>query len=242
MGATRTKADYESKNLNYKLFDEINSEESAYFLGLMCADGNNFVSKRDDYQIAIALQTMDLHILETFKQNLCPNQIIKFKKRRKPHHHDQFKLKIDSKIISRQLTKLGCIPAKSLKLKMPKIPEYLFHHFVRGYFDGDGSIYFNAKQRKSHIYDAYTWKITSSFDFCKSVKIKLDYIHGIKLYLKKSNNGITTSITINGNHQVIKLMEWMYRGANIYLYRKYNRFLHLKRMYALQTIIPRLRS
>lgn len=39
------------------------------------------------------------------------------------------------------LIKHGCIPNKSLKLKFPTtVPDKLIRHFVRGYFDGDGSI------------------------------------------------------------------------------------------------------
>lgn len=36
----------------------------------------------------------------------------------------------------------GCVPNKSLVLTFPKdIPENLIHHFIRGYFDGDGSVF-----------------------------------------------------------------------------------------------------
>ncbi len=45
------------------------------------------------------------------------------------------------------LCKHGCVPNKSLILEFPKtVPSDLIHHFIRGYFDGDGSVFITRKK------------------------------------------------------------------------------------------------
>lgn len=41
------------------------------------------------------------------------------------------------------LSRLGFTQNKSKALQVPTIPTKYFGHFVRGYFDGDGCVYFN---------------------------------------------------------------------------------------------------
>ena len=50
------------------------------------------------------------------------------------------------------LIKQGCVPRKSLILTFPntnQVPENLINHFIRGYFDGDGSISYGIRERYS---------------------------------------------------------------------------------------------
>ena len=50
------------------------------------------------------------------------------------------------------LIKQGCIPNKSLVLTFPnkyQVPENLINHFIRGYFDGDGSINYGIREKYS---------------------------------------------------------------------------------------------
>ena len=42
--------------------------------------------------------------------------------------------------MANDLINLGCIPNKSLILLPPKLKDEFISHFIRGYFDGDGSI------------------------------------------------------------------------------------------------------
>ena len=50
-------------------------------------------------------------------------------------------LNINSKTIKDDLMNIhGIMPCKSLNIKFPFVPEEYLHHFVRGYFDGDGYV------------------------------------------------------------------------------------------------------
>ncbi len=110
---------------NEDYFNRINSEESAYFLGFLYADGCNV---EYESKIVITIHKQDAYILEKFKQFLELDKPQKFTKAGYAH------LLINSPIISKDLAKLGCINNKSLILKFPtkeQVPSHLIHHFMR---------------------------------------------------------------------------------------------------------------
>lgn len=59
----------------------------------------------------------------------------------------QYKLRLVSKKAFQRLLKLGFTPHKSLTLTFPPVPKKYLSHFVRGYFDGDGCVYFARLKR-----------------------------------------------------------------------------------------------
>jgi hypothetical protein len=125
-------------------FNEINTQEKAYILGLLYADGCNSTESRT---INIALKEDDLNILIKIKNAIKASQEIKLRKRSLEKSNigyqrkDMYKLSITDKQISEDLTKWGCVKAKTFKLKFPYfLQKELIKHFIRGYFDGDGCI------------------------------------------------------------------------------------------------------
>ncbi|KKM45774.1 hypothetical protein LCGC14_1560350, partial [marine sediment metagenome] len=88
-------------------------------------------------------------------------------------------------------------------------------HFIRGYFDGDGSIYVNKiKGRGSSI------KITSNKEFIDEVKKILETETHSHFSYYQHAKGIT-DISTCGDIQVKKILDWLYSKSNIYLKRKY---------------------
>ena len=125
-------------------------------------------------------------------------------------------LRLDSKILARDIITLGCVPQKSKKLKFPRIKnEYLFH-FVRGYFDGDGSIHFNKPN-------------TIKVCFVGTKEIPEEMQNRINALLRLKNNPIKKISSVwrvqyYGN-DARKLCEWMYKNPKgLYLIRKKDRF------------------
>ena len=121
------------------LFEKIDTEEKAYWLGFLYADGNVYYNeKRVSYRIELGLAEKDLNHLEKFKKFLnCTNEI-KYRQNIKA-----YRIMIGSKKMCNDLIKLGCVPNKSLILTFPtedQVPLELQRHFIRGYFDGDGCI------------------------------------------------------------------------------------------------------
>lgn len=118
--------------VNDKFFDEWTSE-SAYVFGWLCSDGN--VSKDKTY-FQIHLNKKDIKILESINKLMESNSLI-------TEYKNSIRLIVYNKKLTQRLIELGCLPKKSLSLKFPAIPDQYLSHFMRGYFDGDGSIFFN---------------------------------------------------------------------------------------------------
>lgn len=110
----------------------------AYVLGFFTADGNMIKNKRGAH--FIEFQSTDKEIIYKIRNALQSNLIIGEYQSRHKNHSKRYRLQIGSKKIFNDLIKLGMTPSKSLTIKLPTVPEKYFHHFVRGYFDGDGNV------------------------------------------------------------------------------------------------------
>lgn len=223
------------KNINF--FDKIDNEAKAYFLGFLLADGNNYTKRKCNYQISITLQEKDKYILELLRDLIIPNKKLHFIPKPKESHQNYYRLKFDSKIISQQLEKLECISVKSLTLLFPECMTHspFLNHFIRGYSDGNGTISMWIKKLKTTTNNNYVWKLTSSDKFCSVAKHIIDELCNVKMHSKLaqagSENNITTTIEIGGNRQVLRVLNWLYSDATIYLHRKYDKYVELKNNY-----------
>ncbi len=110
----------------------------AYVLGFFAADGNMLKNKRGAH--FIEFQSIDKEIINKIRKVLKTNLMIGEYQSEHKNYNKRYRLQIGSKEIFNDLLKLDMTPSKSLTLKMPKIPDKYFSHFVRGYFDGDGNV------------------------------------------------------------------------------------------------------
>lgn len=220
-------------SLNENYFDIINTEEKAYFLGLLYADGCNQPQRNT---VTIQLQESDKDILEKFKLEINCNKPLKFYNRniKNPKWKNDFKLEINSSIFSKRLESLGCIKNKSLILKFPSIEqvaENFQKDFIRGYFDGDGcvGIYQNKSKIGKHGYKNITCNITSSLWVCEEIK-KILTKNGVNTSIVKHPNGKATRVLVlGGNKNAIKFLNWLYEDSKIYLKRKYDKYIEIKK-------------
>lgn len=137
-------------NLNESFFQEIETPQKAYILGLFYADGCNAI---ENNKVVITLQNGDQKILETIRDIIQPTKPIYF---RGPHKlkgkngtefnsKGHYTLAIISQKICKDLERHGMTPRKSMKLAWPHwLKEDLIPHFVRGFFDGDGGVSANG--------------------------------------------------------------------------------------------------
>ena len=209
-------------------FDNIDTEEKAYFLGFLYSDGN---VKKDKSRVSLTLAEHDKEILIKLSDIVYGYENLDFIKSKKENIQNQYSLNIYNKIVAESLIKLGCTPAKSLTLQFPEwlTEKELQRHFIRGYFDGDGSLSVSGPDNQ------YTWQITSTKDFCipiynilKELNINSHFSEN-KKSIERGNN-ITKTLSSSGNRQVSKLCNWMYKDATIYLERKYKKYLALKNL------------
>lgn len=208
--------------LDETVFEVIDTEEKAYFLGFFYADGYN---NRNNNVISIRLNQKDFLLLESFRVLLDTNRPLHYYK-----HYNSVDLTINSKKISQDLEKLGCFQAKSHILKFPteeQVPNHLIRHFIRGYFDGDGCIYIgNILQTNKKCYNFTIAGLLSFLKDIQCILITNCNIKETKMYPKRESIGHGT-LRYSGRKSVIKIFKYLYDDSNIYLNRKYQKFLSI---------------
>ena len=116
-----------------RIFETIDTEEKAYWLGFLYADGS--VGSKE-HKIELGLAEQDLKQIEKFRDFIGINNKISYRPTTKSYRYS-----FRSEFCKEDLIKQGCMPKKSLILKFPtedQVPQNLIRHFIRGYFDGDG--------------------------------------------------------------------------------------------------------
>jgi transposase-like protein len=209
--------------INEDFFDDINTQEKAYIVGLLYADGCN--SK--NYRVSIALQERDKEILERIRDLISPSRPLNYCLRGKPIYKNAqnvYNFNISNKHISKRLSELGMTQAKTFTITFPYwINENLIRHFLRGVIDGDGYISKNLKNPKISF--------ISTLSFCISAKEIFSNILSVKSYIYTHKNCRNTNIRyleICGRDRVIKFLDWIYQDSTIHLQRKYECYLTLK--------------
>ena len=219
---SRRSADYRpSSFFDEHFFDNITTEEQAYFLGFMFADG--CVLSDRNYSIRINLHEKDREILERFRALLrLTYPLYRF------NTLNQYCLQVSSKHMSERLTELGCVRRKTLILKFPKwLPSELERHFIRGYFDGDGTvgIYEMKKPRtgRTTTHPKVSLSITGTKLFCQGTASVLQRDLGIKLSLYQTDKGGGRIYVagVGGPRVVLRILDYLYEGATIFLERKH---------------------
>lgn len=210
---------------DFSKFEKIDTKEKAYWLGFLAADGNLHKGK-----IRIHLHKKDKEHLEKFRSFLMSNHPIYPTNKKK--NYNQNGITICSKKMCNDLENLGIVEKKSLILDFPnKVPNNLISHFIRGYFDGDGYFGFHFRKDK---YLAGSVSITSTLSFCSRLSDILKDNLDINTYIRKrhKNRATTTRMMdFGGNKQVLRFLDWIYKDANVFLDRKYDRYVKFSHIY-----------
>ena len=211
---------------NESFFEEIDCENKAYWLGFMFADGY-IINKEDKYgqdAFGITLAEDSLDILEKFKKDIGASNPINWDNSKKGQR--QCKINLTSQKTVNDLINKGCLKQKSLILKPPiGVPKELIPHFIRGFFDGDGSLIKYEKNQTSTVYQV---NITSTYEMIKWIQ---DVFQMGQIFPEKRREK-TWYYTLGGNRQVIKFYHILYDEATIWMDKKYNRFQELLNKYS----------
>lgn len=212
---------------NESYFEVIDSSEKAYWLGLFYADLTVASDGKSNtpYKIIMCQAAEDLHIIESFKKSINATNPIRLNyKSRIKTQQDKYQLNIYSPKIASDLSKLGCTMRKSLFLKFPsenQVPTIFRKDFIRGYFDGDGSISYNDYYTNSKQNPQYLVRMTGTFDLLNGINEvlskELDVSRKVIAKDKKAN---AFRFYLSGNSQVKKFYKYVYSDARYFLARK----------------------
>lgn len=199
-----------NKKLNENYFSKIDTEDKAYFLGLILTDGTV-----DDKGTRIYLHKRDKYILEIFSEKIGIEKIYK--------DDDTFGVEIYSKKIVSDLKQYGVIKNKTYLLKripFENIPQKYLNHFLRGIFDGDGCISYSEKWKYRIYISEYNYSLV------EQIRNVIDDIIN-----KENHNKIQKSSCWfcfwNKKEDMIKILNYFYKDSTIYLKRKHDRYLKL---------------
>lgn len=209
----RTRGETQALNRNYRCFEKIDSEEKAYWLGFIMADGCCFKNK-----LSIGLKGEDKPHLEKFKLFInSPNKISAYNVLLNSKTFSVCSFTVTSKELVEDLLLYGVTEKKSNTLNpaLENIPEIFLKDFWRGVIDGDGSIFLCPKNNS----------LTVSLVGTKEVCVKfLTYFKrkNINYYEKIDNK--TKMVSISGK-QGLEALSKLYNNSVIHLERKYNKYL-----------------
>lgn len=235
LGLTRTK-----KTCTRDFFNVIDTEEKAYWLGFIFADGYISYSEKNmkkgqlatTYCTGIKLQWSDRDHLKKFNKSINGN----YKVFKETCHPDGFRKKtteaakilVYSQQMYNDLNKYFDRD-KTYTAKFPNISDDFMRHFIRGYFDGDGCL-----------------SLIDGKIYVKFLGASKEFHEGLKNVLEKNNFIFNSSskinsygtemyyILINRNSEKIKFLDWIYQDCNIYLDRKYDKYLNCKKLHFTQ--------
>lgn len=209
--------------VNEDFFKCINTEEKAYILGFICADGH---IEKDRLNITVSIKDRD--ILEKIRYAMHSNHPIKEVQRTNPYKKTNrenlilSELMIGSVELVKPLFNMGLTTNKTYTLNgdiLRYIPKYLIRDFLRGYFDGDGNVFFGRRYSSGYKYNV---NICGNEDFL---------LKSFQVYFP-SNNKLYKDLysrqcyvwKISQKDKVRDFMYYLYYNSLIFLQRKYNEF------------------
>lgn len=202
---------------NENAFKSIDDEQSAYWLGFMYADGNiNELRMTSDLTLSIK----DIKHLEKLREYIgdinIPITINESYLSTTAKSYQSCKLKICNKAITENLINNDCNWSKTYDIRLPKhIDKNYMHHFIRGFFDGDGNICNGVKQNRLSFTAA-------------NVELLNELLLFFNSELNMTINKITTdkrrtsthSIGWGAKKDINCFYNYIYKNATIYLARK----------------------
>jgi len=201
----------------------------SYVLGFIVADGCIGVKRlRKDgtKQFCLSITSKDISLLKNIRKVMSAGQSIILKQsgtKKGACYH----LQIGYQEICNDLINLGIYPRKTYNLNPIKVPYKYFPDFVRGFFDGDGTVYIYKVNGVPQIKVGF---ISTSLSFltelnkqlCRSLDIPIKSIH------KTTDGRVEKGMTQFTTHFYIddckRLYKFMYKNASIFLDRKYKIF------------------
>ena len=229
-------------NLDEDYFETIDTQEKAYFLGLIIADGNIFDPINSTHHgskwVSITLDEGDLYILEKFKEEVGLSSVVASDGRGARY------VAVRSDKMAEDLAKYYIVPRKSFITQFPfNVPKDMYRHVIRGILDGDGNV-----QAKSYIPKDGRIRFKHQMSFCGSHRLMvelsdilnemIDIKGNLKIYDYKNRH--LSELVLRNTHNMRNFGLWIYDGATIFMKRKrelFDKFMeHYKLSYDIANV------
>ena len=183
-------------------FSNIDSEEKAYWLGFLAADGH---ARKNDNGIILSIQKSDVDHLEKFKGFIQCSRAIR------DRGDGTVTLNFSSSLMNKDLKRYGIKTDGVYSFCLPRLEPELMRHFIRGLIDGDGWVCLE-KPRLGVVCNTQIANEIKVFIFSQTnVQGKTAQTHKCGLI----------SFCIYGKNQVLFVANWLKKDASVLLERKW---------------------
>lgn len=211
--------------VNSRFFKEWTSEMS-YVLGFLYADGCLIEHKSSRAQY-IQFGSSDLEIIRLIKRLLDSDHKIQKRSSKNIKHRNGvyrskkfFRLRIGCKEMFKDLINIGLTTKKSKKLQYPDVPEKFESNFIRGYFDGDGSVFENTQRNRLNV--VFT---SGDKNFLNKVSSRISFFCDVSLKnIHNSSNAFNLQYSTQDGIEIFKFLYKKY-PKELFLQRKFKKFI-----------------
>jgi len=206
-------------HVNEDYFKAIDSEAKAYWLGFIQADGCIYIQETT-YRFQMNLSGKDKDHLIKFNEAVDSTYKVSDKLiRANGKEYTSCTVKINSKPFCEALMHQGIVPQKTLNDHFPDLHGGLMRHYVRGFFDGDGSIKLYGNRARIDF--------IGGKKFLEKLANTLETEAGVSLSEKAMDQNVKSQawmLSIHSRENVEKMHRYLYDGSTIYLHRKLEKF------------------
>lgn len=205
-------------NQDINIFESGWNRNGAYIFGWIMSDGCLRLEGRNKTAYAVRIATSDKDAAEWLHNYMCSGNkiygngtsgyIIKYR------NVDAIEFMMQNSLTER----------KSLSMQFPDVPEEFLGDFIRGYFDGDGSIVLHHTLYNTYAQASFT---SGSKDFLCELQ-KVLQRHGISshLYIDGRETNSSHYLRVIKRSEIDKLFHFMYDNLSDvgFLNRKYEKY------------------
>jgi len=204
---------------SYHLFDVIDSDEKAYWIGFAYADGNVY----EGHTLRFQLQVADIAHLSKLGKLFSIDARV---------YNGNAILLLHSTHMANILESIGVVPRKTYvdsRAVIDNISPDLRYAFIRGMIDGDGCVC-KSTRRPHTLKDGtlkskvtHTVSISTCNQMCEAIRQDIIENAGTTLGCITKRQGCS-DMAFGGISNMRKIYEYIYTGATVWLERKRSRF------------------
>lgn len=216
-------------NVDHDYFEKINTQEKAYWLGFLWADGT--ISKTaprcsGKNRITLSQKADNVEHLKLFAHTIKAPANIQYYVGTY-NGQPSARLSINSRKFCIHLERLD-FDIKSRRIHVPKMPKSLYRHFIRGYFDGDGCLSVYVQKSQKTPVNRQEFSLTGNEILMLDIKQILNEQTSVskKVCIKRyKHTDKAVSLRYGGKADIATLEYYLYNNATVYLKEKHNKFI-----------------
>lgn len=196
--------------------------ELAYVVGIFASDGN---LGRDGMYLDVTSKDKD--ILENILSILDMNHI-KIGKKNNGSSNEAYRIQFKRVLFYKWLMSIGLTPDKSKTISALDIPDQFFFDFLRGEWDGDGTIYCCKDNRWKNSYVVTLGFASGSRAFLEWLQIEINKRIATTGHIHKGKRALQLRYARKDSRKVFDAM--FYENGLPHLHRKFTKSQKIFRM------------